>query len=110
MTLAKRPSSAPMHLLKESRAIWKSVLADYDLERRHEAILLTALEAFDRMREAQAAIARDGAYIEGRFGTKAHPALAIERDSRLAFLREQRELGLDLEAPPTSRPPTRWRG
>ncbi len=70
---------------------------------------MVALEAFDRMREAQDAIRKDGAYVDGRFGMKAHPALGIERDSRTAFLRAQRELGLDLEAPATSRPPTRWR-
>jgi hypothetical protein len=83
-------------------------MADYELEPRHETVLLVALEALDRMREAQRAVTADGAYIDGRFGKKAHPALAIERDSRLAFLRSSRELGLDLEAP-ASRPPTRWR-
>ncbi len=105
----KRPTDAPRHLSEEARGIWRSVLADYQLEKRHEAVLVTALEAFDRMREAQEAVKRDGAYTEGRFGLKAHPALAVERDSRTAFLRAQRELGLDLEAPATSRPPTRWR-
>lgn len=73
------------------------------------AMLLVGLEAFDRMRQAQEAVSRDGAYIDGRFGVKAHPALAIERDSRVSFLRAQRELGLDLEAPPSPRSPTRWR-
>lgn len=109
MTLRKRPPAAPGHLSPEAKAIWRSVQADYELEPRHGAILTVALEAFDRMREAQAAVRKDGAYTEGRFGLKAHPGLAIERDSRLAFLRASRELGLDLEAPPTSRPPTRWR-
>jgi len=109
MTVRKRPTPAPTHLSDESRRLWRSVLADYDLEPRHESVLCVALEAFDRMREAQAAIRRDGAYVEGRFGMKAHPGLAIERDSRAAFLRAQRELGLDLEAPATSRPPSRWR-
>jgi P27 family predicted phage terminase small subunit len=101
MTARRRPrvTAAPAHLSAEARAIWRSVLADYELEKRHEAVLLIALEAFDRMREAQAAIAADGAYITGRFGKKAHPALAVERDSRIAFLRAQRELGLDLTAP-----------
>ena len=109
MTTRKRPPGAPAHLSDEAKGIWASVLKEYELEKRHAATLLVALEAFDRMREAQAAIRRDGAYVDGRWGLRAHPALATERDSRTAFLRAQRELGLDLEAPATSRPPTRWR-
>jgi len=105
----RRPPSAPRHLSEASRAFWRSVVADFDLEAHHLAILERACEALERLREAQAAIERDGAYIPGRFGMKGHPALAIERDSRTAFLRAVRELGLDLEAPPSSRPPTRWR-
>lgn len=110
MTVSRRPPAAPAHLSKEAKGIWSATLRDYDLEARHLAILTVALEAYDRMREAQEAVRRDGAYIEGRFGMKAHPGLSIERDSRTAFLRAQRELGLDLEAPAASRPPTRWRG
>ena len=91
--------AAPRHLSAESKRLWRETTRVYQLEPRHEAILLCALEAFDRMRQAQAAVTRDGPYTEGRFGMKAHPALAVERDSRLAFLRSQRELGLDLEAP-----------
>lgn len=105
----KRPTPPPKHLSAEAGKLWRSVLEDYELEPRHEAVLLVALEAMDRMREAQQAIKNDGAYIGGRFGLKAHPALAIERDSRLAFLRAARELGLDLEAPATPRPPSRYR-
>lgn len=109
MTARRRAPAAPPHLSTEAKGIFRSVLADYELETRHVAVLTVALEALDRMREAQAAVAKDGAYTDGRFGLKAHPALAVERDSRLAHLRAMRELGLDLEAPPTSRPPTRWR-
>lgn len=100
---------APRHLSLEARRLWRETLRAYDLEARHETILMVALEALDRMREAQAAVAKDGAYVVGRFGMKSHPGLAVERDSRLAFLRAQRELGLDLEAPAASRPPSRWR-
>jgi P27 family predicted phage terminase small subunit len=107
---AARPTmpAAPHHLSREARRFWRSVLAEYELETHHLAILQAACEALDRTREARAAIEADGAYIDGRFGKKAHPALAIERDSRTAMLRAIRELGLDLEAPASSRPPSRW--
>jgi P27 family predicted phage terminase small subunit len=109
MTAPKRLPTAPKHLSGEARALWSSIVANYEMEAHHLAILERACEALDRMREAQAAIRDKGAYVEGRFGLKAHPALAVERDSRTAHLRALRELGLDLEAPTTSRPPTRWR-
>mgnify|MGYP001815459605 FL=1 len=104
-----QPTAPPKHLSAEAKALWKSVLADYELERRHEAILLTALAALDRMRQAQAQLAEDGLTTVDRYGSvKAHPCVVIERDSRAAFLRAMRELGLDLEAPPTTRPPSRY--
>jgi P27 family predicted phage terminase small subunit len=106
----KRAPSPPAHLSGESRALWRSVLKDYELEDRHQIVLTGALEALDRMRQAQAAIEADGAFTPDRWGQmKAHPAIAVERDSRIAVARGLRELGLDLEAPATSRPPTRWR-
>lgn len=105
----RRPPQPPKHLGAAGRALWRSIVAEYELEPHHLAVLEAACQARDRMDEAHAAIERDGAYLPGRFGTKAHPALAVERDSRIAMLRCLRELGLDLEAPATSRPPTRWR-
>jgi phage terminase small subunit len=108
MTALPRPPRAPKGLSGEARRLFRAVVDEFELETHALAILGVALEAFDRMREAQAAVAADGAYIEGRFGMKAHPGLAVERDSRLQFLRGVRELGLDLD--PDPRPPTRWRG
>ncbi len=104
----RTPPRAPAHLTKPSRAFWDAVVRDYDLETHHLAILQAACEARDRLDEARAAITRDGAYVVGRFGPKSHPAIAVERDSRLVMVRCLRELGLDLEAP-ASRLPTRWR-
>lgn len=100
--------AAPTHLSPESRRLWRQTVRVYALEPRHETTLMLALESLDRMREAQAAVRAGGAYVEGRFGMKSHPGLAVERDSRLAFMRAIRELGLDLEVP-SSRPPSPWR-
>ena len=104
----RRPPAPPAHLAADGRALWRSVVGAFELESHHLAVLAAGCEALDRTRQAQAAITADGAYVVGRFGMKAHPALAVERDSRLAMIRALRELGLDLEAP-ASRPPTRWR-
>lgn len=98
---------APAHLRASGRALWRQVVAGFDLQPHHLAILAAACEAQDRMSEAREVVGRDGAYVEGRFGPKAHPALAVERDSRLAMVRCLRELGLDFEPPAeAARPPS----
>lgn len=103
------PTRPPQHLSTESKRLWRSVLADYELERRHAAILCSDLGAMDRKRQAPALLDAEGLTVADRCGTaRSHPAAVIERDSRIAFLRAMRELGLDLEAPPTSRAPSRY--
>jgi P27 family predicted phage terminase small subunit len=98
----RRPRS-PQHLTAEARRFWRQVVDEYQLEAHHLRILETGCEALDRMRQAQALIASEGMTVDGRFGPKQHPAVAVERDSRIALLRAIRELGLDVEAPAQSR-------
>jgi P27 family predicted phage terminase small subunit len=105
------PVRAPRGLSAESRTLWRALVSQYSFEPHHLQILERACESLDRLRQAQAAIAKDGAYVRDRFGgLKAHPGVAVERDSQNAFLRAVRELGLDIEAPESPRAPSRWRG
>jgi len=68
--------------------------------------LKKACEAYDRSEQAREAIAKHGMTYSDRFGApRARPECAIERDSRLAFYRICRELGLDIVPPAESRPP-----
>jgi P27 family predicted phage terminase small subunit len=107
-----RTPRAPEHLGAAGRELWSGILRGYELDESHQrAILASACEAADRQVEAREAIERDGAYIDGgRYGMKAHPGLAVERDSRLAMVRCLRELGLDLAKDSAARPPSRWTG
>ncbi|UFW82873.1 P27 family phage terminase small subunit [Bradyrhizobium barranii] len=95
----------PKHLAPPTRRWIKQILADFDLESFHFRLLVKAGEAWDRSEQAREAVAADGITVPDRYGVlKAHPAVAIERDSRLAFARLLRELALDAAAP-DSRPP-----
>jgi phage terminase small subunit len=72
---------------------------EYDIRDGAGYLLLgTALEAFDRMRACQAAIAEQGATVPDRFGQlKPHPLLSAERDARAQLLMALRALNLDVE-------------
>jgi P27 family predicted phage terminase small subunit len=102
-----KPPKAPAHLAAATQKWWTQVMADFELEPHHVRLLALACEAFDRAGQARDIIARDGICVTtGDGGVKAHPAVGIERDARLAFARLLRELDLDAEPPGGSpRPP-----
>jgi len=101
--------SPPAGLSAEARKLWSDVLEEFELPAHAAKTLHVACQTLDRLREAQAAIAADGIILDGRQGPRPHPGIAIERDSRTAFLRAMREIGLDIAEPATLRPPTRFR-
>jgi P27 family predicted phage terminase small subunit len=94
------PLKAPAHLRPDTRAWWQSVHQDYDLGEHHSRLLTMACEAWDRACQAREILAKDGIVIGGReAAARPHPAVAIERDARIAFARLVAQLNLDTEAP-----------
>ncbi|WP_346433172.1 P27 family phage terminase small subunit [Natronospira bacteriovora] len=89
----------PENLSPEAADWWSRLVTEYALDDDAGRLLLqVALEAFDRMRDAQATIKRDGETVLDRFGQpKAHPLLPTERDSRGQMLAALKQLNLDLE-------------
>jgi P27 family predicted phage terminase small subunit len=88
----------PKHLSREAKSLWKKLVSRWVLDEAGLVLLESALEAFDRMRGAQEAVAKDGAFIKDRFDQlRAHPAIAVERDAKGVLLRNLKALGLDIE-------------
>jgi P27 family predicted phage terminase small subunit len=86
----------PPHLRAETKAWFDAVVGEYVFEAHHVRLLVLACEAWDRCTEAREQLARDGLTVAGREGgTKTHPCVAIERDSRAAFASLVKVLGLD---------------
>lgn len=97
----------PDHLGENTAGWWRQVMAEYTLEPHHCRLLQMACEAWERSQQARAEIATHGAvtFKDERGVIKAHPAVAIERDARVAFARLVRELDLDAGAPSEARRP-----
>jgi P27 family predicted phage terminase small subunit len=96
VTVSRLATRAPKHLQRSGKALWRQIVGDFELEGHHLVILQAACEALDRMTEAREAISADGlTYTDARGMIHAHPAVAIERDARIALLRALRELSLD---------------
>lgn len=90
---------APDTLTPEAADWWHKLTADYGIDDQAGLLLLqTAMESFDRMRQCQAAITKDGPTVADRFGQlKAHPLATVERDSRNQMMAALKALNLDLE-------------
>lgn len=96
----------PGHLNKATKEWFEEVARSYELEPHHVKLLTLAAEAWDRGQEARRTLKREGTYYKDRYGCpKAHPAVAVERDSRIVFARLLRELALDVSMPDDPRPP-----
>lgn len=101
--MTKKPK-APSHLKEPTRAWWRNVVREWELEEHHIRLLTMAAEAYDRATDAQSILAEEGLVIAGREGgARPHPAVAIRRDAEISFSRLVRELDLDVVAPVSGR-------
>jgi hypothetical protein len=74
-------------------------VAEYELGAGEVEVLRLAAESLDRADEARRALDKDGLFVAMKGGgLRSHPAVAVERDSRLAAARLLRQLGLDDDA------------
>ncbi len=107
MSARRAIPAPPAHLRPESSDWFRSVVSEFDLERHHLHLLILACESLDRATQAREAITAHGTTFTDRYGQpRARPEVQIERDSRIAFARLLRELGLDVEGPTEApRPP-----
>ncbi len=89
----------PKHLKKDGKALFETIAREYNLDdAAGVALLTTAAECLDRMREAQAEIKKHGVLSEDRYGNlKQNPACGLEKDARNGFLAAIKSLNLDLE-------------
>ena len=88
----------PKGLSREAGQWWATITAAYGIEDEAGLLLLqTAMESFDRMRQAQKVIAKEGITTNDRFGQpRQHPATLIERDAKNQLLKALGALHLDL--------------
>jgi P27 family predicted phage terminase small subunit len=97
---AGMPVPPPAHLSASAAQWWETTIETYVLQEHHLRLLQLACEAWDRAQAAREMLGRDGLTVQGADGgLKTHPAVAIERDARLAVARLVRELDLDTEPP-----------
>ena len=98
----------PSHLSAAAKKWWVEVLDTFDIcDPQGLVTLALAAKSWDRCEQARRVRDKEGLTFTDRFGApRARPEIAIERDSRLAFVRCIRELNLEGDVPPPgARPP-----
>jgi Phage terminase, small subunit len=99
----------PAGLSREAQALFEQTVQMYDIDDPPSLVLLTnAALALDRLRRAEAVVAKEGSTFRDRFNQiKSHPACARIDAENGTIARCLRELGLDLSAVAVSgsRPP-----
>lgn len=83
----KNIPKAPRGLRSSGRALWVSVLNDYELDEHEEVMLRECCRTADSIDALQAVVDSEGVLSESSQGVRAHPALVELRQQRVAFAR-----------------------
>jgi hypothetical protein len=99
----------PRKLGPHGMDLWRTIMADYQIEDRGGIELLAqACAALDRVEALAERIEADGEIVHGRQGPRPHPGLQAELAARSFIVRTLERLGLNMEAvKPIGRPPTK---
>ncbi len=90
--------AAPQGLSPASKKIWKAVTAEWLLSIDGVVLLQCALEALDRLKQAQAEVDTDGITITSPSGLiRPHPSLRLEKEAAGRFLQAWKQLGFSQE-------------
>ncbi len=96
----KAPARAPAYLSEPSRAWFEQLATEWELGPTELELLRLAAETRDRHAEARTLLDAEGCVLRDRFGqAKAHPATSVERDTRIAHVRNLGALRLEEDEP-----------
>ena len=99
---------APRNIRPEAKQLWKQVHEDWDVDPASQEILRVAVISLSRFLEARETIDIEGAtYTTPTGQIKKHPALEVEKASRMGFLAAMRDLALDYDDDEPKRGPGR---
>ncbi len=85
--MREAPEKAPAGLGADARALWSSVIEEYDLEEHERALLVEACRTVDLLTKLDAEVRRDGPMLESSQGLRAHPAAVEARQQRITLAR-----------------------
>ena len=85
--MAHKPPNPPAGLRTPGRALWRAVMAEYDLDEHETAVLRQAARLADVCDELQRTIDADGIMSESSQGARVHPAAVELRQQSVALAR-----------------------
>ena len=87
----------PRGLSRQAQQLWKRLTDEFDFDDAGLILLLTCLQAHDRMIEARKILKLEGLVSKDRWGQpRVHPLTVVERDARSQFMQGLKLLGVHI--------------